>query len=52
MEIRKPGTREQAFCGIWYDCYVCHSSVLFTSRELDAQLANQRAAIARATQAA
>jgi hypothetical protein len=27
-------TPEQKFCGTWYDCPKCHSSVLFPSKEL------------------
>lgn len=44
MELQKPGTREQAFCGTWYRCTRCTNSVLFTSPELEAQLASQRRA--------
>lgn len=36
-------TPEQKFCGTWYDCVRCHSSTLFRSPELDAQLAEQQA---------
>lgn len=45
MELQKPGTREQEFCGTWYRCTRCTNSVLFTSPALEAQLAQQRAAI-------
>lgn len=38
-------TPEQKFCGTWYDCPRCHSSVLLRSPELAAQLAEQRAAL-------
>ena len=36
-------TREQKYCGVWYDCPRCTSSVLFQSRQLQAQSAAQRA---------
>lgn len=43
-------TKEQAWCGVWYDCafpeYRCGASFLFESHELRAQLAGQRARIA------
>lgn len=39
-------TRDSQFCGTWYDCQRCGSSVLFESPELQAQLAEQRAALA------
>lgn len=42
MELQKPGTREQEFCGTWYRCTRCTNSVLFTSPELENQLAEQR----------
>ncbi len=35
-------TYEQKFCGTWYDCPVCRSSVLFESPELKAQLDEQK----------
>src|SRR3990167_7446112 len=35
-------TPEQAFCGAWWDCPRCHSSILFASKALQAQLAEQR----------
>lgn len=40
----KRQTPEQLFCGVWYDCHECSSSVLFTSVQLQAQLAEQRRA--------
>lgn len=42
MELQKPGTPEQAFVGTSYRCQRCHSSVLFPSAALEAQLADQR----------
>jgi hypothetical protein len=44
MELQKPGTREQAFCGTWYRCTRCTNSVLLTSPQLAAQLESQRKA--------
>ena len=38
MELQKPGTREQEFCGTWYRCSRCTNSTLFTSPQLRAQL--------------
>jgi hypothetical protein len=41
MELRNPPggwTREQQFCGTWYDCRNCHSSTLLSSPELQALL--------------
>lgn len=38
MELQKPGTREQEFCGTWYRCARCTNSTLFTSPALRAQL--------------
>jgi len=35
-------TPEQLFCGVWYDCTQCKSSVLFPSPGLKAQLADMR----------
>lgn len=32
---------EQKFCGVWYDCPQCQCCVLFTSAELQRQLAEQ-----------
>jgi hypothetical protein len=36
-------TREQAWCGTWYDCDAphCHSSILYESEALKAELAEQ-----------
>lgn len=44
MHYRPPRSREQAFCGTWYDCDTpgCSCSVLLLSQELQAQLATQR----------
>lgn len=37
LEYRPPGTKEQAWCGAWYDCPKCrHYTVLITSTELEA----------------
>lgn len=44
MELHKPGTREQEFCGTWYRCTLCTNSTVFTSPALEAQLASQRIA--------
>ena len=43
MTLRPPAgqTAEQQWCGIWYDCQRCHSSILQPSPELRAQLADQ-----------
>jgi hypothetical protein len=40
MELRpiNQQTPEQKFCGVWYDCLRCGSSVLFQSPELIKQL--------------
>jgi hypothetical protein len=42
MALRKPGTKEQAFCGTWYECTHehprCRDSVLLPSPGLLAQL--------------
>lgn len=35
-------TPEQKFCGAWYDCPACTSTVLFQSPELRAQLDEMR----------
>ena len=49
MTLRTPAgqTKEQSWCGVWYDCafpeFRCGTSFLFESRELRAQLAEQRA---------
>ena len=44
MRYRPPRSREQAFCGSWYDCEIsgCACSVLLSSQELQAHLATQR----------
>lgn len=46
-------TREQLWCGIWYDCafptFRCGTSTLIESKELRAQLAEQRARSERST---
>ena len=36
-------TSEQKWCGIWYDCKKCHSSLLIPSRELTLSLEAQKA---------
>jgi hypothetical protein len=51
MELRAPGTPEQAFCGVWYSCNRCHGGVLFMSEGLQAQLAEQRRSLANAPKA-
>lgn len=38
MVLSKPGTREQEWCGTWYRCTRCTSSVLLSSRELTTSL--------------
>lgn len=40
-------TPEQRFCGVWWDCPRCGTSVLYPSVELEQQLAEQRASVAR-----
>ena len=35
-------TYEQRWCGVWYDCERCHSSILLESVELKAHLAQLR----------
>jgi hypothetical protein len=44
------GTKEQAWCGTWYDCTDphCRTSVLLHSAELESSHAEQRAALAAA----
>jgi hypothetical protein len=39
MEHRRPHTREQAWCGAWFDCpeHHCGTTILLRSRELQAQ---------------
>jgi len=41
MDLRQPGTREQAWCGTWYECPRCTQSVLLTSPELEDHLRHQ-----------
>jgi hypothetical protein len=39
MVLRNPPgghTKEQEWCGTWYDCVRCHNSTLFPSPELRA----------------
>ena len=45
MELRAPGTREQAFCGTWYSCPApgCSNSALLPSPGLIVQLREQGA---------
>ncbi len=40
--LRERPSSESYFCGTWYDCPHCHYSVLFPSKELTAQLNDQR----------
>lgn len=42
MTYRPGKTPEQIWCGIWYDCSECRSSVLYHSPELLAFLDEQR----------
>ncbi len=44
LHLRDPKrlTKEQAWCGVWYDCGQCHASVLFQSVELAAHLRAMR----------
>lgn len=44
MKIAPAGSSEQAFCGTWYRCIRCTSSVLLESPGLRAQLDEQNAA--------
>lgn len=37
LQYRPPGTREQAWCGTWFTCHRCRSSVLWPSPALRAQ---------------
>ena len=39
---RKPGTVEQAWCGQWFDCTRCASSVLLPSSALQTSLDEMR----------
>ena len=34
MEHQKPGTAEQAYCGVWYRCGKCTNAVLLPSAAL------------------
>ena len=44
MDPRPMGrqTNEQRWCGTWFDCPACHSSILVPSTALEVQLATQR----------
>ena len=35
LKLRVSNTSDQQFCGVWYDCGQCHSSVLLPSKELN-----------------
>lgn len=35
-------SKEQQWCGIWYDCPKCHSSILIPSEGLKTQLAGHK----------
>jgi hypothetical protein len=50
MSPRPPGTREQAFCGVWYRCaaFRCQYTHLLCSPGLLAQLDQQRTLFADA----
>src|SRR5690348_13958061 len=38
MALRqRPQTKEQQWCGVWYDCQQCHSSALYPSEALKSQ---------------
>ena len=39
-------TPEQAFCGVWWDCPYCRTTVLFPSPELTLHLRQQRQSLA------
>lgn len=41
MDLHKPGTPEQEFCGTWYRCPQCGYSTLYPSVELLRQLVSQ-----------
>ena len=43
MELQKPGTKEQEYCGTWYRCTRCGSSHLFTSPDLQRDLSRAAA---------
>lgn len=38
MELVAPGTNEQKWCGVWYRCTRCTSSVLLPSPKLTTHL--------------
>lgn len=42
LTLRTGLSSEARFCGTWYDCPRCHYTVLLPSRELTAQLDEQR----------
>ena len=42
MELQKPGTREQEYCGTWYRCTRCGGSMLLASSGLKRDLARVR----------
>lgn len=44
MELVERVSTHEAWCGVWYRCPDCHSSVLLTSPALEAHLATQAAA--------
>ncbi len=35
-------TKEQQFCGVWYDCPACTQSVLIKSKALEEQLRSMK----------
>jgi hypothetical protein len=54
MTKKKPGTPEQAFCGVGFECERCEAtqrpgrkSIYYLSDALKAQLAEQRASLAQ-----
>lgn len=52
MHLRAhPVSREQEWCGTWYDCADCNSTTLLASPELLAQLADQAKVLAGADHA-
>lgn len=38
MELQQPGTPEQAWCGVWYRCRHCTTSVLLPSANIQPAL--------------
>ena len=40
LDLQKPGTPEQEFCGTWYRCPQCGYTVLYPSQELLLDLAS------------